>query len=236
MNNKLFRGLIVAFFVFVITFILSISHVFDVWEWKTWDLRLRLFSDPSEASENIVLFFVDQESLDVYEQSQMISWPWPREMYSYIVDYCRQAGAQAVFIDFVFSESSVHGVYDDQTLAEAMSLSGNVFLPISLSKDTKEIDESLFPILQAFSLDETLSLSEMAFPMQSVSLPVPELMRSAKGVGNTVLPQDIDSIYRRMPLHFRSVTYSCLRFPWPYPYSWMRACRMPRYLWTGRVK
>jgi adenylate cyclase len=202
MNNKLFRGLIVAFFVFVITFILSISHVFDVWEWKTWDLRLRLFSDPSEASENIVLFFVDQESLDVYEQSQMISWPWPREMYSYIVDYCRQAGAQAVFIDFVFSESSVHGVYDDQTLAEAMSLSGNVFLPISLSKDTKEIDESLFPILQAFSLDETLSLSEMAFPMQSVSLPVPELMRSAKGVGNTVLPQDIDSIYRRMPLAF----------------------------------
>jgi adenylate cyclase len=202
MNNQLFRGLIVAIFVFAITFILSVSHIFDAWEWKTWDLRLRLFSDPSQASENIVLLFVDQDSLDIYEQNQMISWPWPREMYSYIVDYCSQAGAGAVFIDFVFSESSIHSVYDDQALAEAMSLSGNVFLPISLSKDTKETDESSLPILKDFSLDEIPSLSESAFPMQSVSLPVPELLRSAKGVGNTVLPQDKDSIYRRMPLVF----------------------------------
>ena len=44
MKSKLFRGLVVAIVVFAITFVLYAAHFFDVWEWKTWDLRLRLFS------------------------------------------------------------------------------------------------------------------------------------------------------------------------------------------------
>ena len=201
MKNKLLRGFMVAIFVFALTFILYVAHFFDVWEWKTWDLRLRLFSDSSKASDNIVLFLVDQDSLDVYE-NQGFSWPWPREMYSYIIEYCMEAGAKAVFIDFIFSESSSHGLADDQTLAETMAMSNNVFLPISLSKGTKKIDESYSPVLKTFSLDSIPFLSESALPMKSVSLPVPDLMSSAMGVGNSTLPQDKDSIYRRMPLVF----------------------------------
>ena len=202
MNNKLFRGLIVAAIIFALTFILYVAHIFDVWEWKTWDLRLRLFSDSTKASDNIVLFLVDQDSLDVYEEHQGISWPWPRQMYSYIVEYCFAAGAKAVLFDFIFSESSSWGVEDDQILAESMSVSNNVFLPISLSKSTKEIDESSSPILKTFSLARIPFLTESALPMKSVSLPVPNLMSSARGVGNSTLPQDKDSIYRRMPLVF----------------------------------
>jgi adenylate cyclase len=202
MKNKLFRGLFVAIIVFAITFALYVAHIFDVWEWKTWDLRLRLFSDSSRASKNIVIFLVDQNSLDVYEQEMGVSWPWPREMYSYIVDYCMEAGARAVFIDFIFSESSPYEPSDDQILAESMSVSNNVFLPISLSKSTKEIDDSSSPMLETFSLKGIPFLSESAVSMNSASLPVPNLLSSARGVGNTVLPQDKDSIYRRMPLVF----------------------------------
>ncbi len=202
MNNKLFRGLIVAAIVFALTFILYVAHFFDVWEWKTWDLRLRFFSDSTHASENIVQFFVDQNSLDVYEESQRISWPWPRVMYSYILEYCMEAGAKAVFIDFVFSEGSSWGVEDDQNLAETMAVSNNVFLPISLSKSAKDIDESSSPILKTFSLAETSFLSESALPMKSVSLPVSSILSSARGVGNMTFAQDKDSVYRRMPLVF----------------------------------
>ncbi|UCE40488.1 MAG: adenylate/guanylate cyclase domain-containing protein [Candidatus Aminicenantes bacterium] len=202
MKNKLFRGLMIAIVVFSITFILYVGDVFDVWEWKTWDLRLRLFSESSRASENIVIFLIDQNSLDVYEQAMEISWPWPREMYSYILEYCMRAGAKAVFIDFVFSESSSWGVDDDQLFAETMAISNDVFLPISLSKSTKEIDESSSPVLKTFSLTGFPSLGESAIPMESVSLPVPNLLSSAKGVGNTTFAQDKDSVYRRMPLVF----------------------------------
>ena len=156
MKNKLFRGLIVAIFIFAITFILYVAHIFDVWEWKTWDLRLRLFSDSSQASKNIVIFLVDQSSLDIYEQEMGVSWPWPREMYSYIIDYCMEAGAKAVFIDFIFSESSVYGVEDDQKLADATAQSGNVFFPISLSKGKKEVEESYSILLKKFALEENL--------------------------------------------------------------------------------
>ena len=180
MRNKLFRGLVVAIIVFSLTFILYVARIFDVWEWKTWDLRLRLFSDPSQASKNIVFFLVDQDSLDVFEEYQGISWPWPREMYSYILEYCMRAGAKGVFIDFVFSESSSWGVDDDQKLAETMAVSNNVFLPISLSKSTKEIDESSSPVLKTFSLSGIPFLSESAHPVKSVSLPVPSLSSSAR--------------------------------------------------------
>ena len=199
MKNKLFRGFLIAIFVFALTFVLYVAQIFDVWEWKTWDLRMRLFSDSSQASENIVLFFVDQDSLDVYEENQGISWPWPRQMYSYIVEYCMEAGARAVFMDFVFSESSSWSVEDDQELAGSMVIANNVFLPISLSRSAKEIDESSSRILKTFSLAEIPYLSESAFTMKSVSLPVPTLLSSARGVGNATLPQDKDSIYRRMP-------------------------------------
>lgn len=202
MKKKLFRGTIVATTVFILTFILYVAHVFDVWEWKTWDLRLRLFSDTSRASEDIVLFLVDQNSLDVYEDSQGISWPWPRAMYSYVVEYCLEAGARAVFIDLVFSEGSLYGPEDDQTLADSMAASSDVFLPISLSKDAKEIDESASPILKTFSLEGIPLAPEAALPMESASLPVPNLLSSARGIGNATLPQDRDSIYRRIPLVF----------------------------------
>jgi adenylate cyclase len=202
MKNKLLRGLIVASIVFALTFILYVTHVFDVWEWKTWDLRSRLFSDSSRASKNIVLFLVDQDSLDVYEQNQGLPWPWPREMYSYILEYCLKAGARAVFIDFIFSENSSYGPGDDQILADAIAVSNDVFLPVILSKSSKEIDESSSPLLKTFSLTGIPSLSDAAIPMKSVSLPVPSLLSSARGVGNATFAQDKDSVYRRMPLAF----------------------------------
>ena len=219
MQNKLFRGLIVAIIIFAITFILYVAHIFDVWEWKTWDLRLRLFSDSSRASKNIVIFLVDQSSLDVYEQEMGVSWPWPREMYSYIIAYCMEAGAKAVFIDFIFSESSVYGVDDDQKLADAIAQSGNVFLPISLSKGTKEVEESYSILLKKFALEENLFPRHSSHSMKSVSLPVEGFLSAAQGVGNSTFVQDKDGIYRRMPLlfswndlHLPSVPFALARY------------------------
>jgi adenylate cyclase len=201
MKSKLVRGLVIGAAVFVLAGILHLVHFFDVWEWKTWDLRLRLFSSPTKASDDIVIFLVDQDSLDVYEQ-QGVPWPWPRAMYSYILEYCRQGGAKAVFLDFVFSEDSFYGVEDDRALADSMAASGNVFIPVSLSKTEKDIEETSLPLLKEFFLSPTPALSEAALPMKSVSLPVESILRSARGVGNSTFVQDRDGIFRRLPLVF----------------------------------
>lgn len=202
MKNKWIRGLIVGAAVFMFVLILSIAHVFDVWEWKTWDLRLRLFSNTSRASEDIVIFLIDQDSLDVYEEQQGISWPWPREMHSYTLQYCREGGAKAVFIDLILSESSVYGVEDDLALADAMERSGNVFLPLSLSRTLKKDSKTHPNLLKKFALSENPFPLRAVHTMQSASLPIESFIRSARGLGNTTFKQDRDGIYRRMPLLF----------------------------------
>lgn len=201
MRSKLARGLLVGAAAFALAAILHSVHFFNVWEWKTWDLRLRLLSSPSRASDDIVIFLIDQESLDVYER-QGLSWPWPREMYAYILEYLRQGRARAVFLDFVFSESSFYGPEDDRNLARAMAASGNVFIPLSLGKAEKDMEEPSLPLLERFYFPETPALSRAALPMKSVSLPVESLLRAARGAGNTTFAQDKDGIFRRLPLLF----------------------------------
>lgn len=202
MKNRFIRGLIVGVAVFIITLILYYLNLFCVLEWKSWDLRLHLFSHPSQASNDIVLFLIDQESLDVYEREQGVSWPWPREMYSYIIQYCMKGKVKALLIDFIFSESSVYGVEDDLLLAEAMAQSENIFLPIFMSYEEKKSEEAALHLLKRFSFSEKILSPEAEFQMKSVSLPIEHFLSSVYGVGNVNFASDKDGIYRRIPLLF----------------------------------
>jgi adenylate cyclase len=202
MKNRLTRGLIIGTGALCLAIFLHLAHVFDVWEWKTWDLRQQFLSNPARANDDIVIFLIDQKSLDVYEKEMGLSWPWPREMYAYIIQYCMLGKVRAVFLDFIYSESSVYGLEDDLTLASAIAESGRVFLPISLSKTPKEIDEVSLPFLEKFSLPQENIPSGAVYPRNSALLPVDSLLRSVQGVGNSTFTQDKDGIFRRLPLFY----------------------------------
>ncbi|MGD9346535.1 MAG: adenylate/guanylate cyclase domain-containing protein [Candidatus Aminicenantes bacterium] len=202
MKKKLVRGLVIGGIVWSLVFLLYRTQVFQPLEWQSWDLRMRLFSDPSLASEDIVIFLLDQQSLDVYEQEQGLSWPWPRQLYSALIQYCMRAQAKALVFDFVFSEGSVYGIEDDQNMADAMKKSGNVFLPFFLSRHETGTAEDLSASLERFSLDSDKVPPSYLHPMKSASLPLDVLLRSAIGAGNSGFPSDRDSIYRRIPLVF----------------------------------
>jgi len=193
--------LAVGLVVFLIAIILHFTHVFRLLDWKTWDLRLRLFADPSRASQDIVLFLIDQDSLDVYEQEQGLSWPWPRQMYSALLEYCTRAGARAVVFDLMFSEGSVYGTEDDEDFARAMRKAGNVFLSVFLSREEKA-EEPPLSSLEKFGLDPKKYPSDAVYPFSSITLPIDSLLLSARGVGNVRFSPDGDGIYRRLPLLF----------------------------------
>ncbi|HEX2695882.1 MAG TPA: CHASE2 domain-containing protein, partial [Acidobacteriota bacterium] len=127
-SGKLVRGLAVGGAVFLVALLVHSLGVFEPLEWKSWDLRLRLFSSASRADRDIALILVDQESLDVYERSQSLPWPWPRQIYVALVDYLKAGGAKAVVFDLILSEGSRYGVEDDEILARAMASAGNVFI------------------------------------------------------------------------------------------------------------
>jgi len=193
--------LLVGISVFAIGLGLFYFRAFRVMEWKTWDWRMQLFSNSSQADSEIILILIDQNSLDLYAE-QGISWPWWRQMYIPLIKFCRQGGARAVFFDFIFSESSVYGVEDDRMFAEAIADAGNVFLPVFLSREEKETPPSQISGLKRFSLSGREFSLDDVLSMKSITLPIESLLNACRGGGNVQVRPDKDGVYRRLPLYF----------------------------------
>ncbi len=74
----------------------------------------------------VVLVLVDQYSLAWVEENLGLGWPWPREVYGILAEYCSQAKVSA--FDILFTETSSFGPDDDLRCARAMDTAGNVVL------------------------------------------------------------------------------------------------------------
>jgi adenylate cyclase len=92
------------------------GKLLESYELKTYDRLCRLNAKYSSPPAEIVLIVVDQGSLQA-AQRQGINCPWPRQMYSPIVQLMASSGARAVAFDILFTEPSAYGVEDDQLLA-----------------------------------------------------------------------------------------------------------------------
>ncbi len=211
LHSKALRGAAVALAAFALTLLLWLAGAFRGLEAKSWDARLRLFADPSRANPDIVLLAVDQTSLDVYEDQQGLPWPWPRQIYSAVLDFLSAGGAKAVFFDIFMTESSAYGIEDDAHLADAVSRAGNVFFPLFLSREERAAADASAD--DAAVLNEALATSALSpdrpvppralHTLRSVTLPVDVLAASARGLANVQFEPDPDAIYRRLPLVFR---------------------------------
>lgn len=171
-------------------------------ELKTWDWRVRLMAEPGVYTDRIRLILLDQNSLD-WGAEQGLSWPWPREVYAPIVNYCKRQGARSLVFDVLFTEPSAYGVEDDLTLAEAVRENGNfasaIFLGGETGKSTawEDFAPSAFPL--ASFLNETDKLPENLTQLRA-SFPIPELAQAASVLAAVNANPDRDGIYRRLPL------------------------------------
>lgn len=104
------------------------SGVLRPFENLTWSWRVRLLAAPGPVTERIRIITLDQASLDWGRTENGLGWPWPRETYTYLLDFLARAKPRAVAFDVLFSEPSVYGVEDDQRLAQRIRESGNVVL------------------------------------------------------------------------------------------------------------
>jgi adenylate cyclase len=198
--KRLGRGLLVGLGAFAIALLVHGLKIARPLEWKSWDARLRLLAQPERAGGDIAIFLIDQYSLDFYEKQQGLPWPWPRQLYSAVIDYLRTGGAKAVFFDLFFTESSRSGVEDDEDMARAMARAGNIFLPLSLSREEESEDAVPADTLKRFAFSAA-DLPERSFPSaRSAGLPVDVLLQASQGTGNVLFLPDSDSIYRRLPL------------------------------------
>jgi adenylate cyclase len=151
----------------------------------------------AQASPEVVVVTVDQADLDFFKK-QGVVWPWPRQLYAHIIDYCRQAGARAVIFDILFTEASSYGPEDDQRLAQAAAAAGRVVLPFFLSREEKEANPAETVLLDKAGLQIPGPRPRDPTGYRSVVTPVGPLLDGAQALGNVESRPDGDGIYRRV--------------------------------------
>jgi len=88
-------------------------------ERATWDWRVSTLAAPTEATDDVVLVLVDQESLELMSSQNGVDWPWPRSFYGYMLEFFQHADAASVTFDIILEDGGQSGVDDDRQMLTA---------------------------------------------------------------------------------------------------------------------
>lgn len=200
--KKIGQGALIGILGTLLAVPLWLSGVLDTFEAKTWDWRQQIMTRPGSATDRVVLILLDQNSLDWAKEENELSWPWPREVYTYVVSFCKRGGARALAFDVLYSEPSKYGVYDDEAFGESVrdfgSFIGTVFLGEETGSSLSWPSDVPEPELSISGLESWLTdtgADELDF--SKASFPIPELANNARFLANVHLNPDPDGIYRK---------------------------------------
>ncbi|HSR14060.1 MAG TPA: adenylate/guanylate cyclase domain-containing protein [Thermodesulfobacteriota bacterium] len=199
--RKIMLGAVIGAIAWLVTLILYYSGVLESYELQSYDQLCRMKALNSPAPRDVVLIAVDQGSLEA-AKGQGITWPWPRQMYAPLLDFCAASGARAVVFDILFTDPSPYGVEDDQLFAEALKKNGKAVLGLFLTRQSRPSpgwEKDLLPKI-ALRLDDKSGFTLL--PLQGSVLPLQPLAEGAGGLGNVAAFPDQDGIYRRIPIVF----------------------------------
>ena len=201
--RKVIQGSLVGLAGAVLALALWLPGALEKFEARTWDLRAQLFARPGKATGDIALILLDQNSLEWGQKENGLSWPWPRELYAAVADFCRRGGAKALVLDVLYTEPSVYGVSDDEGFGKAVAEYGRVVGAVfpGDGKQTSWPADVPRPGVTIEGLEAWIAEArpeKIAFPV--ATFPIPELAGSARMLVNTNMDSDSDKIYRRARL------------------------------------
>jgi len=202
---KCLRGLGIGFAAGVIALLAWHLGWLESWEAPTWTWRARFFSPRESLSPKIKLILLDQGSLDWAQRENGWGWPWPREVYSAISAFCKRGGARALSLDLLFTEPSVSGVADDDTLGKALREGPPAVLalmpggsrtawPDYLPRPDVRAGPSARPGQPRGVAPTGLATIEAA----NLLFPVPEIAAGAAAAGHVTGTPDADGVFRRI--------------------------------------
>lgn len=206
--RKISTGLIVGFISTAVAAGLYMSGFLEGFEYQLWDLRQRWMREPGEATDDIAVILLDQNSLDWAKEENGLSWPWPREIYTYIINFVGRGNPRALAFDVLFSEPSTYGVYDDDLLGQTIDSFGPFVGSLFLSRTDGSFTEwpptvpvprfeveGMEPFLEKY--DE----KHLVFP--KAAFPVPQVAENSMHLSNVNLRPDSDGVFRRAKLFTR---------------------------------
>ena len=206
--RRSFAAALIALAATAVAVLVWATGILGPFEQKTWDMREQALAKPGPASGEIALIMLDQPSLDWGKKVNQLSWPWPRQVYSYIINFAKRSGAKSIAFDVLFTEPSKYGVFDDESLGESIASSGNFVAAVPLGDPTGSDhswpDGAPAPRLTVAGLDRwlppsarTASARTHFLVFQSGAFPIPEVSSKAAMIANVTLSPDQDGVYRR---------------------------------------
>jgi adenylate cyclase len=211
-TRKLAAGIAIGLTAVVITLVLSGAGLLDETELATYDWRIRHSAAPATVSKEIVLVEVNETS--IRDLAPFVGrWPWPRVVFSWLVNYLNRGPARVIAIDFTFAEpdgtlgSKIGGTEwlaadSDRAFADAVARArASVLLADARYQGTEGNQRNTPPDWSArtlpFRLGQAIDQPGIVLP------PYQALLKSVTLLGHNYLPLDPDGTARRMPPFIR---------------------------------
>ncbi|MDR0456544.1 MAG: CHASE2 domain-containing protein, partial [Treponema sp.] len=206
-TNKKIAALTIIVVVFAAISLLHLCGAFHYLEYKSYDLRVRLFASSVRPSDDIIVILVDQDSIDWAQRERQWYWPWPRKAYAEIVDYMNLGGANAVAFDIIYSEPSLYQAEDDEAFIRAEREYGRAVQGVFFSSQTgsvrswpPELKAPLFETAGFGRLLEQFSTGGTGNRLEGAQFPIQGLRDAAGALGCLTGAPDSDSVIRRLRL------------------------------------
>ncbi|MBB5020936.1 CHASE2 domain-containing protein [Desulfurispira natronophila] len=179
-------------------------------EWFTYDARMQQIRGETQTHPDIAVILIDEATLQA--MNPVIGrWPWPRAIYSDLLDFLSLGEPRAVVFDILFSEyqrsmDEDEMGEDDEIFAWATMQQGNVIHAFQILQEEDDeipaqVQQSRMP--QEFANRFALPLKGDLPPLRNHTiLPFTELYQGALGAGVVNMQADADGIFRRVPLAF----------------------------------
>jgi len=148
---------------------------FELAEYQGMDILFKL-RGPRPVSPDIVIIEIDDASLKAFGR-----WPWDRGYHAELLDIIEDYGPKTIVFDILFSEPQEDKPGEDSRLAEQTKKTGNIFYSafFDLSQD---------------------NIRKNIIKPRDITMPLPELRESAKGVGFVNILVEPDGKVRKVPL------------------------------------
>lgn len=205
MRNKIIVAILISLLVFAAAYASYHYGATEKAEFFLYDAQAKLFRADKAPPRNIKLILIDDASIKTLEPVAG-RWPWPRAIWSDLLDFLAAGGAKAVLFDILFMEQ--YDRMNDAALAEATAAAGNVYHSMIIMREDPTKDRSTAvqlnkpmprDFIERFALRNVTGSLQPAPGTENndFTLPMAPLRSGTKGVTVVEFSKDSDGIYRR---------------------------------------
>ena len=205
MRHKITISLFIVLGVILITLASYATGAFVKPEYVVYDSFAKSLRSDTPTTDKVKIILIDEASLK--SMSEIAGrWPWPRAIWSDLLDFLAMGGARAVLFDVLFLERQ--DKVNDNALITATRNSQNVYHSImiyreeadsKISRTLAELNPLPASLVDHFAL-KNVTTQRLDNPDKSnndFALPINGLPEVSKGLAVVEFTPDSDSVYRR---------------------------------------